>query len=60
MGLQSYIRLSTLINEESRKLEIEKFGKDTCPNCNRNRSDWFRNMLGTLECRCGKKFYDEV
>lgn len=59
MGMQSFIRTSITLREQERKQEIKQYGKDKCPDCGRNRSEWFRNMLGTLECVCGKKFYDE-
>jgi ribosomal protein L37AE/L43A len=59
MGLQTFIRTNITLREELRKIEIEKHGKDTCPECKSNRKDWFRNILGTLECICGRKFHGE-
>lgn len=59
MGMQDFIRRRAESQEEKRKAEIKKAGKDTCPECGRNRSQWFRNMMDTLECLCGKKFYGE-
>lgn len=40
MGLQSFIQTNIFIREEGRKLEVEKYGKDTCPDCKRNRKEW--------------------
>jgi len=59
MGMQSFIKKEISTREEKRKLEIANHGKDTCPNCYRNRREWIRNIFGTLECMCGKKFYIE-
>lgn len=60
MGLQSFIRLNVKLREEIRKEEEKKFGKDTCPNCKRNRKEWIRTIpFNTLECLCGRKFYGE-
>ena len=60
MGLQQYIKNNIQITEENRKREIEINGNDTCPNCKRNRKDWIRTLpFNTLECLCGKKFYNE-
>lgn len=58
MGLQSFIKESILIKEENRKNEVEKYGKDICPNCKRNKNEWIRTIpFNTLECICGRKFY---
>ena len=60
MGLQLFIKAYISIREEERKREIEKHGKDTCPNCQRNRKEWIRTIpFNTLECLCGQKFYGE-
>lgn len=56
MGLQSFIKANIELREEIRNLEVKKLGKDTCPSCNRNRKEWIRTILNTLECLCGHKF----
>lgn len=60
MGLQSFIQTNISLREEARKLEVEKYGKDTCPACKRNRKEWIRTLpFNTLECLCGRKFHGE-
>ena len=59
MGMQRFIRASITVREEVKKQEIKKHGKDKCPECGSRKNERFRNMLGTLECLCGRKFHGE-
>jgi hypothetical protein len=56
---QSFIQNNILIRELKRKSEVEKYGKDICPNCQGKASQFFRNICNTIECPCGRKFYGE-
>lgn len=48
-----FIRKSITISEKSKgNKEISK-----CPSCGRNEKSFFRNVMNTLECYCGLKFY---
>lgn len=51
MGMQYFINKTLLLKS---KAEIKY---DICPECGRKPTDWFKNIFGTLECMCGKKFY---
>jgi len=60
MGMQRFIRASIRLRKEVRNQEIKQHGKDKCPDCGRHKSEWFRDkFFETLQCMCGKKFYDE-
>lgn len=60
MSLQGFIKDSLSLSKEIREQEISKHGKDKCPDCNRERKYWIRTVpFNTLECICGKKFYNE-
>lgn len=54
MGMQSFIKHQVYIRE--------KFVKDDkiikCSSCGRGEKSFFRNLLNTLECMCGAKFYN--
>lgn len=53
MGMQQFIRNAITIREKS---EQEK-GASKCPSCGRDEKSFFRNIMNTLECMCGTKFY---
>lgn len=55
MGLQQFTGMSIALRERVNG------GKPTekCPRCNEKRNTFFRNMMGTLECMCGIKFYND-
>lgn len=60
MGLKSFIKTNIAIRKDIRTFEVDKHGKDTCPNCKRNRKEWIRTLpFNTLECICGHKFHGE-
>ncbi len=51
--MQTFIgQLTTLTKQISKDIVIDK-----CPNCNRQKSMFFRNAMQTLECMCGTKFF---
>jgi ribosomal protein L37AE/L43A len=53
MGMQQFIRNAITIRE---KYEQEK-KVYKCPSCGRDEKSFFRNIMSTLECMCGVKFY---
>lgn len=51
--MHEFIRQNINIREKSEKEKnISK-----CQSCGRNEKSFFRNMMNTLECICGVKFY---
>jgi hypothetical protein len=53
MTMQQFIRQIITIREKSE--QEKKVSK--CPSCGRDEKSFFRNMMNTLECMCGVKFY---
>ena len=51
--MQQFIRNSITIRKKSEQ------GKNVlkCPSCGRDEKSFFRNLMNTLECMCGVKFY---
>ncbi len=52
--MQQFVRNLITIRE---KVEQEKKKPLKCPSCGRDEKLFFRNLMNTLECLCGVKFY---